>query len=623
MGRRSTVISIASCVAIGAASLTIATVSAPIAQAVAPTTAYAFIGTIPVANPSTIVVDPQDDTVYVGSHAAQNQLSTIAPGATSGAPLHTLALAGPAANLALDSDDDTVYVATAFQPQDIIVSPRGQSLAPSIPVGDSAMSIGVNSLDDTVYTTTMYYYQDDSFFAINGSNTDDSTQRRGVGGQVKLAVDDVANRIWAAGYGTETVRVVDGATLSVTSIAGTYPLVFSLAVSDATHEAFVGSVPSGGTPTLTKLNVNSGPIGSWTDALAANLLTGLSLDNSGSRAVFTTGYTGGTTQRLWILDTTTMQPEVPALEVTNFRSSAQAASGLIYWTKYDGGVQVMAKLQGALNTSAAQVGDTVTVTVTPTPAVAAGQPVLVDDTTLPTVSFGGFSAPATRTGANTFSVTVPSGPSGVVEAVATLAGGATMTLGNVTVGGGGGGGGVAPTPATAPRDPTASPGDAEATVSWTAPESHGSYPVTTYLAKASPGGQTCLTESLTCTVPDLANGTAYTFTVQALTGAGWSSSSEPSNAVVPSASTEPSILITGSRVMKRIEVSGTTFGFGVGAMLKPWVRLAGRSAYAQGAARVLVTMDGTFTWGRKTGKKASVYMQTPDGSLRSNAVTIR
>ena len=93
--------------------------------------------------------------------------------------------------------------------------------------------------------------------------------------------------------------------------------------------------------------------------------------------------------------------------------------------------------------------------------------------------------------------------------------------------------------------------------------------------------------------------------------------------MTPEASSKPSIVVTGSRDGKRIEVSGSTTGFGMGAIVHPWVRLAGQSAYSQGSAEVLVSMVGTFDWGRKTGKKASVNMQTPDGSVRSNTVTIR
>lgn len=121
----------------------------------------------------------------------------------------------------------------------------------------------------------------------------------------------------------------------------------------------------------------------------------------------------------------------------------------------------------------------------------------------------------------------------------------------------------------------------------------------------------------------LTNGTAYTFTVKALNGAGWSAASAPSLAVTPVAPLIPTITITGSREGSRIVGTGVTTGFGMEAILNPWLRLAGQSAYSPGSAQVLVSMDGTFAWGRKTGNKVSVYMQTPDASVRSKAVTIR
>jgi hypothetical protein len=83
------------------------------------------------------------------------------------------------------------------------------------------------------------------------------------------------------------------------------------------------------------------------------------------------------------------------------------------------------------------------------------------------------------------------------------------------------------------------------------------------------------------------------------------------------------VVIIGSREGKRIEVAGQTTGFEIGGTLRPWTRFPGQSVYSEGSATILVSMDGTFEWGRKAGKRVSVYVQTPDGSVRSNAVTIR
>ena len=182
-----------------------------------------------------------------------------------------------------------------------------------------------------------------------------------------------------------------------------------------------------------------------------------------------------------------------------------------------------------------------------------------------------------------------------------------------------------PVPASPPQDVTATPGEASALVSWSAPASSGSYSVTAYLATSSLGGRTCLVSvpARECEVVGLTNGTSYTFTVQALTGAGWSAPSDPSNAVTPRAAPEPTITITGTRTAKLATVSGMATGFGMGAMLTPWIRLSNSGAFEEGKITVLVSMDGTFTWERRMrpGRPLSVYFT--GGGVRSNTLTLR
>ncbi len=186
-----------------------------------------------------------------------------------------------------------------------------------------------------------------------------------------------------------------------------------------------------------------------------------------------------------------------------------------------------------------------------------------------------------------------------------------------------------PVPASAPTSVRAEAGDTSAAVEWIAPAFTGSYPITTYMATASAGGRVCLVASpaTRCEVTGLTNGVAYTFVVKALTGAGWSMASEPSNAVTPTPVVQPSIVITGSRGDVQggpgILVSGTSTGLGIGAILHPWTRFPGEVGFRQGIAKILVSTEGTFEWQRRTGKRVSVYVQTADRSLRSNPVTIR
>jgi len=58
----------------------------------------------------------------------------------------------------------------------------------------------------------------------------------------------------------------------------------------------------------------------------------------------------------------------------------------------------------------------------------------------------------------------------------------------------------------------------------------------------------------------------------------------------------------------------------VGEVVTPWVRFPGQSGFKAGTARVQVADDGGFTWGRRTGKRVSVYFT--HASTRSNTITI-
>jgi hypothetical protein len=93
-------------------------------------------------------------------------------------------------------------------------------------------------------------------------------------------------------------------------------------------------------------------------------------------------------------------------------------------------------------------------------------------------------------------------------------------------------------PVTVPGAPTgvsATPGDGQADVSWTAPSADGGSAITGYTATSSPGDVTCATAGLSCIVSGLTNGTPYTFTVTATNAAGPGPASAPSNSVTPSA----------------------------------------------------------------------------------------
>jgi fibronectin type 3 domain-containing protein len=85
---------------------------------------------------------------------------------------------------------------------------------------------------------------------------------------------------------------------------------------------------------------------------------------------------------------------------------------------------------------------------------------------------------------------------------------------------------------------TATPGNAQVVLAWTAPASNGGSAILDYTASTAPGGATCTSATTGCTISGLTNGTPYTFTVTARNaiGAGIASSAASATpATVPGA----------------------------------------------------------------------------------------
>ncbi len=83
----------------------------------------------------------------------------------------------------------------------------------------------------------------------------------------------------------------------------------------------------------------------------------------------------------------------------------------------------------------------------------------------------------------------------------------------------------------APTDVVAAPGDSQATITWGSPQTGG--PAQSYIVTAAPGGRSCETSALSCTVDGLANGTAYTFSVVGINDAGSGPTSQTTTAITP------------------------------------------------------------------------------------------
>jgi len=99
----------------------------------------------------------------------------------------------------------------------------------------------------------------------------------------------------------------------------------------------------------------------------------------------------------------------------------------------------------------------------------------------------------------------------------------TFAVKTETSGGEGQEGDCSVTPASVPGAPTnlvATGGNAQATLSWSAPISNGGAAITSYTVTSSPAGASCSTATLTCHFTGLTNGTTYTLSVTARNSVG-------------------------------------------------------------------------------------------------------
>jgi YVTN family beta-propeller protein len=608
-------------------------------RTVTPSSTLAVIKTISTLGLTSagIAVNDVDDTVYVADYGS-NFVTVIAGGTGIVDDTFTLTPGSQLQGVAVNQADDTVYILGS----DRLYIMYGRTNAPYSQIMNLAapQGIAVNQEDDTVYVAGRFGGSSiPTVWVINGRTSllDDTATFAAGYSSIGAAVDQGDDTVYIATAANPDLGGGRNGAVSIwngrfppqddTVTVGSGPvggvLVGNVAVDndddtvyvtndDSQSVSIINPRTSAGSNPIATVKVGTGPAGVAVDQ-GDDTVYVANMDSDNVSVI--NGRTGIRTD-----DTVTVGDAPRGIAVDDSGTNA----GLVYVTNSGGGgnsVSVIARATPTLSTPSGAAGDSVTLTVD-VPQVAYD----VDDSTVLSVAFGNNNATnLDDTAGDAWTMTVPAG-SGTVDVIVTFKGGLKALAGQFTYPGGPGPG-PAPTPVyppSAPRDVTATAGDASASVSWVAPADSGSYPITDYQAVASPGGRTCLVAapSLTCEVSGLTNGTTYTFTVQALNGAGWGAVGGPSNAVTPTTQVVKSIVIAGSRSggdPRRVEVSGTTTGL-VGAQVDPWFRFPGQSSYTEGVGVRTVDTAGTFSWSRKTGKKIYVYFT--HGDIKSNTVTI-
>ncbi len=296
-------------------------------------------------------------------------------------------------------------------------------------------------------------------------------------------------------------------------------------------------------------------------------------------------------------------------------SVAAASDGTFYAVGSTPVVSIIDRVNaGAMSPASGYFGTTVTLPFTTASAR------LVDDRAVAAVWWGDDTVPFTRVvGQNAVEVNAPN-VHGALEVVIELRGGDGLSLGSFV--------GSAPprpaTPAGPPLDVSATGVDRAIDVTWAAPDSSGSFPVTNYQGQVEGSSHQCVVPATSereqmCRIEPLTNGEEYRVRVRALTGAGWGAWSESVTVTPQPPEPARSIVITGAREARSVVVDGIATGL-VGERVTPWLRFPGPGRYRAGADVQTVSADGAFTWQRVTGKKTYVYFRADD--VRSNRVII-
>jgi hypothetical protein len=185
----------------------------------------------------------------------------------------------------------------------------------------------------------------------------------------------------------------------------------------------------------------------------------------------------------------------------------------------------------------------------------------------------------------------------------------TITVSNISI-----------TVPAAPTIGTATAGNTQASVSFTAPASNGGSPITGYTVTSS-AGQTATGTASPITVTGLTNGTSYTFTVKATNAVGTGAASAASNSVIPATMPGAPTIGTTTAGNTQATVTFTAPASNGGSPITSYTVTSSAGQTATGTASPITVTGLTNGTAYTFTVKATNAVGTGAASAASNSVT--
>ena len=285
-----------------------------------------------------------------------------AAGRSTIAVVKTIRVQGGPQGVAVDEDDNTVYVASADDSSVVAITRSGLGRKTTVPIGGIGWGVAVDQDDDTVYATaSLTQGESGSLAVIDG-------KRQSLAAIVPLpgldplavAVNDRTDRIYVTGENTAGAAVIDGSTLT---IEDTIPLVGSywgVAVHQADDTAYFANYQPQGSVSVvsgrTSQVVSTRPL-AWPWDVAVSQRANLVYVSQGP------------TNTVSVIDATTGARATPSISVGQFPIALAvdqfgSNAGTVYVAKSDDtSVSVLASVQPSLTTDRSRPGSRLEIAV--------------------------------------------------------------------------------------------------------------------------------------------------------------------------------------------------------------------------------------------------------------------